>query len=56
MDSKLTREFPNPPRDPSLVPGSGNGRLNREETLSAYRRVLLVNLGEENPLRKEDRP
>jgi hypothetical protein len=55
MESKLARRLKNPPRDTSLVPCSGSGWLNREETLRAYYTVPLVNLGEENLLRKEDR-
>ena len=56
MESKLSREFTNPPRDTSLVPCSGSGTLNREATLGASYTVLLDNLGEENPLlfTKED--
>ncbi len=54
MESKLSVEFANTPKDTSLVLCSVSGELNKEETLSAYYIVLADNLGEENPLRKED--
>ncbi|MFX0061449.1 MAG: hypothetical protein ACFFC7_04620 [Candidatus Hermodarchaeota archaeon] len=55
MESKLSGELKNTPKDTSLVLCSVSGALNKEETLSAYRKVLTDNLGEENLLRKEDR-
>ena len=50
MQSMLSVEFKNTPGDTSLVPCSGNGWLNKEATLSAVRRVLADNFGEENLL------
>ncbi len=55
MESKLAGELNHPPTDASLVCCSGSGKLNREATLSVSYKVLTVNLGEENPLRMEDR-
>jgi len=54
MESKLSGELKNTPKDSSLVLCSVSGTLNREVTLGAYHRVLTDNLGEENLLRKED--
>ncbi len=50
MQSMLSVEFTNTPGDTSLVPCSVNGWLNKEATLSAVRRVLADNFGEENLL------
>jgi len=54
-NSKLSGKLKNVPTDASLVCSSTNGLLNRVEKLSATRKVLADNLGEENPPLKRER-
>ena len=48
--SKLSVKLKNTPRDTSLVSGSVNDGLNKDQSLSDHHRVLADNLGEENQL------
>ena len=51
MVSKLSVKLKNTPTNTSLVCSSVNGLLNRDQSLSATRKVLVDNIGEENQLR-----
>jgi len=54
MKTTLSIELKNTPGDTSHVPCSVSDGLNRDESLSVYCIVLVDNIGDENPLRKED--